>query len=81
MAMCLSITYGLTLTSHEPLESVKSAILEETDIVSRRVVVQQYLKRQLVADTDNGKRMQERIAELKELIEAYRTGQIKEKNR
>ena len=69
------------MTSHEPLESAKSAILEETDIVSRRVVVQQYLKRQLVADTDNGKRMQERIAELKELIEAYRTGQIKEKNR
>ena len=46
--------------------------------MSRRVVVQQYLRRQLVGDTDNGKRMQERISELKELIEAYRTGQIKE---
>lgn len=71
-------SYGLTLTSHEPLTSAESAILEEQDIVSRRVVVQQYLRRQLVGDTDNGKRMQERISELKELIEAYRTGQIKE---
>lgn len=72
-------SYGLTLTAHEPFASAKSAIQEGTDIVSRRIIVQQYLKRQLVGDTDNGKRMQERIIELKELIEAYRTGQIKER--
>lgn len=73
-------SYGLTLTSHEPLTSAKSAIQDETDIVSRRMVVQQYLKRQLVGDTDQGKMIRERIEELKELIEGYRTGQIKERN-
>lgn len=75
----ISNSYGLTLTSHEPLESAKAAILDEEDIVSRRIPVQQYSRRLLVGDTDNGKRILERIDELKELVEAYRKGQIKEK--
>ena len=74
-------SWGLTLTAHEPLESVEAAIMDETDIVSRQTTVQRYAQRKLVGDTDNGKRIQERIQELKELIEAYRTGQIIEKDR
>ncbi len=38
-------------------------------------------RRQLVGDTDNGNKMKERIAELKELIRAYREGELKEKER
>ena len=72
-------SYGLTLTAHEPFESAKAAILAEKDIVSKRVAVEYRQKRQLVGDTDNGRRIKERIAELKELIHAYRTAEIKEK--
>lgn len=72
-------SYGLTLTAHEPFESAEAAILGEKDIVSKRVAVEYRQKRQLVGDTDNGRRIKARIAELKELIKAYRTAQIKEK--
>ena len=72
-------SYGLTLTAHEPFESAEAAILAEKDIVSKRVAVEYRQKRQLVGDTDNGRRIKERIAELKELIHAYRTAEIKEK--
>lgn len=72
-------SYGLTLTAHEPFESTEKAIHEETDIVSRQVAVRLSQKRQLVGDTDNGRRIRQRITELKELIEAYRTGEIKER--
>ena len=33
----------------------------------------------VVGDTDNGKALQERIDELKQLLDAYRSGLIKEK--
>ena len=36
------------------------------------------MKRQLVGDTDQGRQIRQRICELKELIEAYRTAQLKE---
>ena len=36
------------------------------------------MKRQLGGDTDQGRQIRQRIRELKELIEAYRTAQLKE---
>ena len=52
--------------------------MEEKDIVSRQVAVRYNMKRQLVGDTDQGRQIRQRIRELKELIEAYRTAQLKE---
>lgn len=71
--------YGMTLTAHEPFQSSEAAILEEQDIVSRQAAVEYNLNRKSVGDTDVGKRIQERVLELKELIDAYRTAQIKER--
>lgn len=71
-------SYGLSLTAHEPFESTEKAIREEKDIVSRQVAVRYNMKRQLVGDTDQGRQIRQRIRELKELIEAYRTAQLKE---
>lgn len=71
-------SYGLNLTAHEPFESAEAAIRDEKDIVSKQVAVKYSFQRQLVGDTDNGKRIKERISELKELIKAYRTAKIKE---
>ena len=77
--MCIrDSSYGLSLTAHEPFESTEKAIREEKDIVSRQVAVRYNMKRQLVGDTDQGRQIRQRIRELKELIEAYRTAQLKE---
>ncbi len=72
-------SYGLTLTAHEPFECAEQVIYNDKDIVSNQVAVQQSFNRILVGDTDNGKKLKENIAELKELIKAYRRGTISEK--
>lgn len=43
------------------------------------VAVRYNPRRALVGDTDNGKALKERIQELKQLLDAYRKGVIKEK--
>ena len=73
-------SYGLTLTAHEPFVSRETAIREEIDIVSKREAVEYMDKRILVGDTDDGKKMRERIKEIKLLIEAYQSGEIAEKD-
>ena len=72
-------SYGLTLTAHEPFESKEAAVSREVDIVSRREAVELSGRRTLVGDTDAGRKMRERIEELKQLIEAYRSGSVLEK--
>ncbi|MGN0106111.1 MAG: fructose-1,6-bisphosphatase [Hominilimicola sp.] len=72
-------SYGLTLTAHEPFACAEEVIYNDKDIVSNQVAVQQAFNRILVGDTDNGKKIKENIAELKELIKAYRRGTISEK--
>ena len=73
-------SYGLTLTAHEPFESKEKAIQNSADIVSNRVAVKNVTKRILVGDTDKGKKIKERIKDLKKLINAYRIGIILEKD-
>ena len=72
--------YGLTLTAHEPFESPETAVRDERDIVSRREAVEVLDKRILVGDTDAGIKMKEKIADLKHLIAAYRSGEIAERD-
>jgi len=71
-------SYGLVLTAHEPFTSAEAAVSEEKDIVSNRVAVRYTSRRQHVGDTDDGKAIKERIAELSQLLAAYRHGVIKE---
>lgn len=71
-------SYGLLLASHEPFESTQKAIQEEQDIRSEIRVVEKNLKRIRVSDTDDGKMIRKKIWDLKLLLEAYRTGLIKE---
>lgn len=72
-------SYGLTLTAHEPFECAEQVIHNDRDIVSNQVAVEHAFNRILVGDTDNGKKLKENIADLKELIKAYRRGIISEK--
>ncbi len=71
-------SYGLTLTAHQPFESPETAIREGRDMESNREAVQQMDKRMLVGDTDVGEYMRKKIEDLKQLIDAYRSGQLAE---
>ena len=71
--------YTLVYSSYGPFTSAEDAVETERDIVSNRVAVRYNPRRALVGDTDNGKALKERIQELKQLLDAYRKGVIKEK--
>ena len=72
-------SYGLILAAHDPFESTEAAIEKERDIHSDSVIVKRTLERKTVGDTDVGKVLKERIADLEALLDAYRSGQIIEK--
>lgn len=73
-------SYGLTLSAHEPFDFSDFAVRDELDIVSKQEAVEYMDKRILVGDTDYGKRMMERIVDLKGLIRAYQSGEIAERD-
>lgn len=72
-------SYGLILAAHEPFESTEAAIKKEIDIHSDSVIVRRVISRKSVNDTDEGKVLRERIADLETLLTAYRSGKIIEK--
>lgn len=69
---------GLRLVAHEPFESAKAAIRNESDIFSDSIEVETFPHRKLVADTDIGREIEDNIYYLEELLEAYRDGTIME---
>ncbi len=72
-------SYGLKLVTLEPFESVEKAVREETDIRSDSRVVTHAVKRKHVSDTDQGRRIQADVERLEELLDAYRSGLIRER--
>lgn len=72
-------SYGLILVAHYPFESTEKAILNERDIHSESMTVKRTMFRRLVGDTDAGREMKERIRDLEQLLEAYRSGELIEK--
>lgn len=70
---------GFELIQHEPFTSAKDAIRKGKDIVSSRQLVELSGHRLRVADTDMGRKLQQQIDELQELLYAYRHGIIKER--
>ena len=74
----ISNSYGFVLAAHEPLESMRAAVVNELDIHSSRKVVERVEKRTLVADTDTGAELKQQVADLEQLLEAYRKGEIPE---
>ncbi len=71
-------SYGMQLVQHEPFESTQKAIEEGVDILSTRVVVERIANRIKVRDTNIGRELIQQIHDLRELLFAYRGGQIKE---
>lgn len=70
---------GFELVQHEPFKGKKDAINRGNDIKSTTQIVEMSAKRMLVADTDIGEELKKQIADLKDLLYAYRHGIIKEK--
>lgn len=70
---------GFQLVKHEPFTSAEEAIRNGTDIVSTTEIVELSDHRMRVRDTDKGRRLMSQIAELRQLLYAYRHGQIKER--
>ena len=70
---------GFQLVQHEPFTSQQDAIVREIDIKSTTQIVEMSSHRMLVADTDKGEELRAQVADLKELLYAYRLGIIKEK--
>lgn len=79
-----TLTYnsrGMILVSHEPFESLKTAIYEEKDILPTTVYVKKNEKRKFVNETDAGSELRTSIESLHLLLNAYRKGLIKEKTK
>ena len=71
-------SYGLMLTAHDPFQYVGEAIKSSVDMQTHRVASEAAKKRILVGDTDNGAKIKESISDLKELISAYRSGDVRQ---
>lgn len=70
---------GFQLVQHEPFSSAEEAILNGTDIRSTTQIVELTGHRAMVGDTDIGNDLREQIADLENLLKAYRRGIIKER--
>ena len=66
------------LVQHEPFTSASEAIEKGTDIKSTTQLVELSAHRMLVADTDKGVELRSQIADLRQLLYAYRHGIITE---
>jgi len=69
---------GFQLVQHEPFRSAQDAILRGVDIKSTTQLVELSAHRMLVADTDKGAELRSQIADLRQLLYAYRHGILKE---
>lgn len=72
-------SYGLILAAHDPFESTEAAIESESDIHSVTRMVQWIPERTSVGDTDIGRELKEKIADLEKLLKAYYSGEIVER--
>ncbi len=72
---------GFQLVQHEPFTSAEEAIRTGADIKGTTQIVEFNQRRLRVADTDKGVEIRHQIADLQQLLYAYRHGIITEKER
>lgn len=69
---------GLILAENEPFTCKEKAVKEGIDIKSQIILKENVKERKCVGDTDIGEKLKLEISDLKELLNAYRNGKIKE---
>ena len=70
-------SHGMRLVRHHPFESIHKSVSEGMDVIASTQVVEYSDQQILVRDTDKGKRLMARVEDLKALLQAYRTGLIR----
>lgn len=73
-------SWGIRIASHEPFSGRENAIRNNKDIVSTSVVFERMESRIKIAETDIGEELRRNIEDLKWLLIAFKTGEIKERN-
>ncbi|PYS94041.1 MAG: fructose-bisphosphatase class III [Acidobacteria bacterium] len=69
----------IALAEHHHFESIADAITAGADIVPKVMTVRAYERPRLVADTEEGAAMQQRLGALERLVRAYEEGALLEK--
>ncbi len=69
---------NLRIVSHEPFEGRRKAIHENHDIANESIIFEKMQNRIKVAQTDQGQELQARVDDLIMLLDAYRSGAVKE---
>ena len=72
-------SHGIQLVEHESFESREQAILSGSDIHSRTLLQDFSGQRMHIKDTDKGKELLEQINSLEQLLQAYRSGTLRER--
>ena len=70
-------SHGMRLVRHHPFESIQQSIAQGMDVIAATQVVEYTDQQILVRDTDKGKRLMARVEDLKALLQAYRSGLIR----
>lgn len=72
-------SHGIQLVEHESFESREQAILSGSDIHNRTLLQDFSGQRMHIQDTDKGKELLEQINSLEQLLQAYRSGTLRER--
>lgn len=73
-------SHELYLAEHQPFD-VEKVSRENVDMISRTIMIEQYPDRLCVRDTDGGVDVADRIRDLQQLLQAYRSGVIRSPDR
>ena len=70
-------SHGMRLVRHHPFESIQQSSAQGMDVIAATQVVEYSEQQILVRDTDKGRRLMSRVEDLRALLQAYRTGLIR----
>ncbi len=73
-------SWGIHITAHEPFPGKETAIRDNKDILSTSMAFDRSENRIRISETDTGRALQQTIDDLKDLLAAFRRGEIKEDN-
>ena len=77
----VSNSHEMYLSEHEPFCSVEETVQNNRDMQSQMIRVKTFVERVTIADTDDGREIAGRIADLELLLEAYRAGAVKQEKK
>ena len=73
-------SHGMALKVHQPFADIKKAITENADIASATDFFEPVTTRVMVQESDEGTKISGQISDLKQLLQMYRYGAIRERD-